>query len=167
MQIVQFAALGVIFCCGLGTTKGELFCSPSVRNFFAILPDIWSIGSSKNTFPRSVLPTEWKNARSMVGMTLPAIPTVQSQKSLGFSMPKRERYRAAFSKRGQLPRRKLQPAWMGAGWSSDRSRDRRIERSNLNRPCMVDAKPCGTKIRSRNSRTQDTKGRSRQSRYRN
>ena len=41
----------------------------------------------------------------MVGMTLPAIPTVQSQKSLGFSMPKRERYRAAFSKRLQLPRR--------------------------------------------------------------
>lgn len=35
----------------------------------------------------------------------PAIPTVQSQKSLGFSMPKRERYRAAFSKRLQLPRR--------------------------------------------------------------
>ena len=51
MQIVQFAAFGVIFCCGLGTTKGELFCSPSVRNFFAILPDIWSIGSSKTTCP--------------------------------------------------------------------------------------------------------------------
>ena len=48
--------------------------------------------------------------RSMAGMTLSAIPTVQSQKSLGFSMPKRERYRAAFSKRGQLPRKKLQPA---------------------------------------------------------
>lgn len=48
----------------------------------------------KNNLSRSVLLTEWKNARSMVGMTLPAIPTVQSQKSLGFSMPKRERYRA-------------------------------------------------------------------------
>ena len=59
----------------------------------------------KNNLSRSVLLTEWKNARSMVGMTLPAIPTVQSQKSLGFSMPKRERYRAAFNKRLQLPRR--------------------------------------------------------------
>ena len=47
----------------------------------------------KYNFSPSVLPTEWENARSMVGMTLPAIPTVQSQKSLGFSMPKRERYR--------------------------------------------------------------------------
>ena len=47
----------------------------------------------KNNLSRSVLPTEWKNARSMVGMTLPAIPTVQSKKSLGFSMPMRERYR--------------------------------------------------------------------------
>ena len=28
--------------------------------------------------------------RSMVGMTLPAIPTVQSQKSLDLSMPKRD-----------------------------------------------------------------------------
>ena len=25
MQIVQFAALGVIFCCGLGTTKGSFY----------------------------------------------------------------------------------------------------------------------------------------------
>jgi len=65
----------------------------------------------KNNLSRSVLPTEWENARSMVGMKLPAIPTVQSQKSLGFSMPKRERYRAAFNKRLQLPRRKSQPAW--------------------------------------------------------
>ncbi len=33
MQIVQFAALGVIFCCGLGTTKGKLLCSPFGAKF--------------------------------------------------------------------------------------------------------------------------------------
>lgn len=59
----------------------------------------------KNNLSRSVLLTEWEIARSMVGMTLPAIPTVQSQKSLGFSMPKKDGYRAAFNKRLQLPRR--------------------------------------------------------------
>ena len=40
---------------------------------------------------------------------------------LFFSLPKRERYRATFGKRRQLPRRKLQPAWRGAGWSSERA----------------------------------------------
>ena len=39
---------------------------------------------------------------------------------------------------------------------TDKSSYRGIERANLNRPCMVDAKPCGTEIRSQNSRTQDT-----------
>ena len=67
--------------------------------------------------------------RSMVGMTLPAIPTVQSQKSLGFSMPKRERYRAAFSKRLQLPRRKSQPAWRSSRLEFERSSYRVNDRS--------------------------------------
>ena len=78
-------------------------------------------------------------ARSMVGMTLPAIPTVQSQKSLGFSMPKRERYRAAFSKRLQLPRRKSQPAWRSSRLEFERSSYWGIERASVDRPCMVDA----------------------------
>lgn len=76
-----------------------------------------SIFYSANDSCPECSPNGMGEAHSMVGMTLPAIPTVQSQKPIGFSMPKRERYRAAFSKRGQLPRRKLQPAWMGAGWS--------------------------------------------------
>ena len=54
----------------------------------------------------------------------------------------------------------------GAGRSSDRSSFRVIEKASVERPNLVDAKPYRTIIRSRNSRTQDTAGRSRQSRCR-
>lgn len=48
----------------------------------------------KNNFSPECSPNGMGEARSMVGMTLPAIPTVQSQKSPGFSMPKRVKCRA-------------------------------------------------------------------------
>ena len=42
-------------------------------------------------------------------------------------------------------RRKSQPARWGAGWSSDRSSFRGIDRSSVDRPSLVDARPCGTR----------------------